>query len=271
MRRPRDMSTEPIPSGAAPGSRRSLPVLAAAVLAVLALILALLLGMGLGSRSASAAPVAAPGVAAVSGGVSVLGTASVTGTPDTLTLSMSVAVTRPSASEALAAANAAAAKLHAALKERGVADADLQTSGLSLYPNYTDKSVIKGYQAGESVTAKLRDLKTAGATIGAVATAAGDDARIDGIRLGLESDSTLLKEARAKAVADAKVRAETYAQAADRSVGAVLSIAEPGVSFAFQPKAYGAAESAQATASDVPLQVGSQDIQVSVTVTYELR
>lgn len=249
-----------------------LQALLIAMAAVLALVAAVLAGTLLANRPASAAPVTSTGVTAIPGGVSVLGTATVTGTPDTLTLSMSVAVTRPTAAEALAAANAAAAKLHASLKDRGVADKDIQTAGVGLYPNYTDKMAISGYQSTQGVTAKLRDMKTAGATIGAVATAAGDDARIEGIKLGLESDSELLKAARAKAVADARSRAQTYAKAADRSIGAVVSIAEPGVTFPnmgtqFQSRSAATAEAMQA----VPIQPGSQDIQVSVTVTYALQ
>lgn len=265
-----DSSPSGTPSSAATSS--SLRATLIAIALILAILAALLVGILVTGRSATATPVAGATVTATPAGISVLGTSTVTGTPDVLTLSMSVAVTRPSASQALSAMNASAAKLQSALKSQGIDAKDLQTSNLSLYPNYGEKSVIDGYQASQSVNATLRDLATAGATIGKVTDALGNDARIEGLSFGLESDSALLKEARAKAIADAKVRAQTYAEAANRSVGDILSIAEPGVTFSVQPT-YKAAEAASPTGagSSVQLQPGSQEVEVSVTVTYALR
>src|SRR5690349_859631 len=87
-----------------------------------------------------------------SGGITVSATGTVSGTPDTLRLSMGVSVTSGTVSTALAQANAAAEKVQASLRQHGVAAKDLQTSGLSIQPQYGsgDRPVITGYSVTES-------------------------------------------------------------------------------------------------------------------------
>jgi hypothetical protein len=203
-------------------------------------------------------------------GITVTSTATVTGTPDTLRLSMSVSVSRSSVGDALAQANAAAAKVQASLRKSGVAAKDLQTSGMSIYPTYgSSGSSITGYQVSESLTAVLRHLDKAGSAISAAAAAGGNDVRIDTVSLDIEDTGALLATARTKAVGDARTKAEQYAQAAGRDLGALTSLSE-SVSTPSSPY-YPAPMSADAAKSAVPIQAGSQHVQVSVTAVYALR
>ncbi len=93
------------------------------------------------------------------GKITVTGTGTVTGTPDQLILSMGVQTSASSVSIALRQANEAASRVIRSLKAGGVRAADIQTSGLSIEPNYTNGSQAPvGYGVSEQLTATLRDL-----------------------------------------------------------------------------------------------------------------
>ena len=211
---------------------------------------------------------AAPG-GTVSSGITVTGTGNATGTPDELQLSLEVDEHAGSVGPALDAANHDMTKVRDALRAQGVADADLQTSGMSVQPNYGQQGNITGYQVTESLNAVLRNLGRAGGAITAAASAAGNAVRIDGVSLDLnDSSSNLLGTARANAMADAKTRASQYANAAGRTLGPVISVTE--TSNAQPPMPYDSFHAAAGSASSVPISAGTQQVSVSVTVTYGL-
>jgi len=206
-------------------------------------------------------------------GITVTGTGAVSGTPDSLRLAMGVSVVQPSVTAALDGANAAAAKLQATLRQRGVADKDLQTSGVSIQPQYTDGGTgrppaVSGYEVSESLTATLRNLRTAGDTITAAAQAGGNATRVTSVSLDLTDTGQLVTAARAKAFTEAKAKAQQYAQAAGVPLGAVASISEQ-VSGGPSP-VYAADVAGGAAAKSVPIAAGSQDVGVTVTVVFSL-
>src|SRR5579872_2596525 len=203
-------------------------------------------------------------------GITVTGTGSATGTPNELQLSMSVNTQASSVGTALGEANQSMSRVRDSLKAHGVADADLQTSGMSVQPNYSQGGAVNGYQVTESLTATLRDMNGVGDTVGAAVAAGGDAARVDGLSLNLSDPaSSLLSAARASAIADAKARAQQYATAAGQSLGPVTSITEVPAS-PVVPYGLGAAASASGAAPSVPISSGSQQVSVTVTVTYAL-
>jgi uncharacterized protein YggE len=222
-----------------------------------------------------ATPVSAvSSVGPVGGGVSVDGTGRVTGTPNLLRLDSSVTVTKPTVTEAMQAANTVMAAVQQTLKSDGVAAADLQTSGLSVQPNYTyanNTQRLTGYQVSENLSVVLRNLSTAGSIISDAARVGGDSLQIGGASLDIDQDDALIAKARQAAFADALAKAQTYAQAAGRTLGAVSSISESTDS---QPVTYDyrMAAAAPAAGSDapVPIQAGSQDVTVNVAVTWTL-
>ena len=75
-------------------------------------------------------------------------------------------------------------------------------------------------------------------------------------------------EARSSAVADARQRAEQYAEAAGVKVGAVQSITESVTTSPYPYAASALAYDARSAAGAVPIQAGSQDVSVNVTITY---
>ena len=226
------------------------------------------------TRTANASPTQPSATLAIGPGITVGGRATVAGTPDTLRLDLSVVATASSVSEALTSANRSAAAVQKSLLDNKVQKKDLQTSGLNIQPeyDYTKQGTprLKGYQVSESITAKLRDLGRAGDIIGRAVTAGGNAVRVNAISLDLEDTSALVSSARDKAFANAKAKAEQYARAAGRSLGDVISIAEDVTAPSPIPLQYGSfAASARDTAS-VPIQPGSQDVSVGVTVVFAM-
>jgi uncharacterized protein YggE len=204
-------------------------------------------------------------------GITVSGTAAVAGTPDTLRVDLSVVATATSVTEALAKANGAADAVQKSLLGSGVTKKDLQTSGLNIGPryDYTNPAAprLTGFDVSESLTAKLRDLGRAGDAIGKAVGAGGNAVRVNGVSLNLEETGALVSEARGAAFADARTKAEQYARAAGRSLGGVVSVAESVANPS--PISMGGAD-VLTTAAKVPIQPGSQNVSVTVSVVFSM-
>jgi len=235
----------------------------------------------LGTGQGSAAPATASGAtgsaaltaaAAAPGGtkITVTGTGNVSGVPNELALSMGVQTNGTSVAAALRQANSAVRSITAVLRRSGVTPSDIQTSGLSIYPNYSGSSgVPDGYQVSEQLSITLRRLSAAGSQISAAAHAGGNATVIDGVSLNLSDTGTLLASARARAVADAKAKATAYARALGRPLGPVVSMSETPAAQPY-PLPEFAASSAARTASPVPVHPGTQRLSVTVTVIFAL-
>jgi uncharacterized protein len=238
------------------------------------LIGAFTLGAGQGSASpatASGAALTAATPPATATRITVTGTGNVSGVPNQLSLSMGVQTSAGSVATALRQANAAARSVTAVLGRSGVAASDIQTSGLSIYPNYSGGSgVPSGYQVSEQLTITLRRLPEAGSQISAAARAGGNATTIDGVSLNLSDTSSLLAAARVRAVADARAKAAAYARALGHSLGPVLSMSETPPAQPFQPLPFAAVPSPSKAASSVPVHPGTQQLSVTVTVVFAL-
>ncbi len=195
-------------------------------------------------------------------------TGTVTGTPDVVTISLGVETRSPSAQTALDDNNRLATDVINVVKEKGVAPEDLQTSQLSIYPSYDDKGTVTGYQVTNMVTAKLHDIAGAGALIDAAGQAAGDAVRVQQLSFSIDDDSDLRANARADAVRLAQAQAKQLADAAGIALGPIHSITESPIAGAMvYPQAAMATDSA---AGSVPIEPGSQQLQVTVQVVYEI-
>ena len=249
--------------------RRALAASAAAV-AVAAVTGAYLVGAANRPAAAAQTVYAAPAANQSSSalpGITVTGVGTVNGTPDTLTLDLTVTQTRDDVSSALSAANDSMNAVDAALSGKGVANADLKTSGAQLQPNYSSGGSINGYTATESLTATLRDLKSAGSAISTAAAAGGNATRIDNVSLDIEHNNSLMTQARTAAYADAKAKAQQYADASGEALGKPTQVTET-VNAPSTPM-YGAmAATGSAAISPVPIKAGSAQISVTVTVVF---
>jgi len=239
---------------------------AVTVLACLAVAAYVVFGAGGGGHQARAAS-----TAAVDDTVSVQGTGTVQGVPDRMTATFGVHATRGSVQDALDAVAHDAQRVVSALRHSGVDDADMRTTDLELDPRYTNNGRRDGYDASETVTATFHDLSTAGRHIAATVASAGNAATVNGLSFDLSSDTKLLALARSAAFADAKARAQQYAELSGRSLGSVRHVSESIVSPSDQPQLYkGAALAAGGAAAPVPIQAGQQPVTVMVTVVWQL-
>ncbi|WP_231569641.1 SIMPL domain-containing protein [Prescottella defluvii] len=212
---------------------------------------------------------AQPGSAGDPAGIDTRGTGTVTGTPDTLTVALGVQTQAGEAAAALDANAQRSTALIDTLKGRGVPAEDIQTSGLSVNPTYESGSGrINGYQVTNRVTATLHDIATAGTLIDAAAAAAGDSIRVEQTVFSISDDSELRAEARARAVRQAQDQARQIADAAGVNLGAVRSIVEvpptaPENPLMRSPMAFD-------HANTVPVEAGSQELAVTVQITYDI-
>jgi len=200
--------------------------------------------------------------------ITVTGTGTVNGTPSQLVLSIGVQVSATTVGSALTQASQAVRRVTTTLKTHGVAAADIQTSDLSIQPNFRGSAPTPdGYGASESLTATLRRLSAAGTQISAATRAGGNATTINGISLNLTDTSTLLARARTAAVTNAKVKATQYATALGLHLGPVISITDQAPA---QPFPFPAAGPAASRASSVPISPGTQQLSVSITVIYAI-
>lgn len=199
--------------------------------------------------------------------ISTQGTGIVTGSPDTVTIVLGVETRASDASTALTDNAERARSLIETIKAQGVEEKDIATKNLSVQPNFLPGGSIDGYTVTNQVTATLRDVDRSGDLIDAAAGAAGDAIRVQQLTFSIDDDSDLRAQARARAVTQAQEQAEQIAEAAGAELGAVQSITEvPETEATPFPVSRSLADGAAST----PIEAGSQDLSVSVSVTYEI-
>lgn len=195
--------------------------------------------------------------------VTVTGSGSVAGVPDTATVSFGVTTQGKTAGAAFASNAADSAKVIAALKAAGVAAKDLQTETVSLSPRTNDTGEqILGFTAFNSVTATLHDLARAGAIVDA-GVAAGADT-VNGPALSRSDSAAQYRAALKLAVDDAHTKASALGDAGHFTVGAVQAVVENSAS---EPVPM--ADKAAAPSS-TPIEPGTQQVDASVTVTFAI-
>lgn len=232
--------------------------------------------------SAIALAVAVPGAAAAQGAtivqplagtrLDISATGEVSRVPDLAIISAGVQTLQPTATAAIEENATRMERVRAALKRAGIADADIQTSSISLNPEYryaeNQPPVLTGYRASNTVNVKFRDLKRSGAILDALVREGAN--QINGPSLTIDKPEEAYDEARIKAIAVGRRRAEIYARALGMRVVRILSVSEGGGSFPGpMPVAY--ARDAAMAVSKTEIIPGTQDIQVTVSISFELR
>jgi uncharacterized protein YggE len=195
-----------------------------------------------------------------SGGITVVGTGSANATPDRASFTFGTVSQARTAAAALAASSQAVDRVVAALRNAGVARADIQTSEVSLSPRMNDTGeTIVGYTATNSVTANIRRLGDAGAVIDAAVGAGAN--QVYGPNLIASDQDAAYRTALGAAVAEARTKAETLASASGLTLGRITAIAESGGGPQPLP--------ATGTRDSAPqIEPGTQRIDASVSVTF---
>lgn len=236
------------------------------------LMLALLLAIATPMTAASAQQVS-PTVAAAAQGTTL--TVSATGeasrTPDFASVGAGV-VTQADTVDAAMRDNAARmSQVLAALRNAGIAERDIQTSRVSLAPQYRYEEnhapAIVGYQANNSVSVKVRDLARLGRVLDALIAPGAN--QINGPDFGIEHPEAAYAEARREAVRMALVQAQTYADALGVKVRRIVRINESGASVNL-PMPRMRAMAAPVADAATPIASGETTLSVQIEVEFEL-
>ncbi len=214
-------------------------------------------------------PFALPALAESGPTITVTGEGTVASAPDLATISLGVTTQAATAAEAMAANSMALNAVLERLKAAGVEPRDMQTSNLTLNPNWVSydsgsSSKIDGYIASNMLTVQVRNLTNLGAVLDNSITDGANT--LNGITFGIAEPGPALDEARKKAVADAMARATLLADAAGAKLGPVVSITEQS-GFA-NPMPMFRMDAAQA--ESVPTAGGEVGLTASVTMVFEI-
>ncbi len=207
--------------------------------------------------------------------ITVTGTGDAVGVPDIATMSFSVVEQGDTVAAVTTTTTEAMNKIVTTLKSAGIADADIQTTGYNLNPRYdyskNKSGEILGYTLTQSVTVKIRNLDSIGQVVDAATTAGAND--ISSPAFAIDDPEAIKTEARAEAFTKAQAKAVSLAEAADVHLGDIVTFSEDdgGV---VSPQPYYAERSlagdAMITADYATIEVGSQEVNVSVSVTYAI-
>jgi len=232
------------------------------------------LAAGLSAALVGAAPAAAEDAAQAAGTITMEGRGTVAVTPDMAVISASVVTTGDEAAQALAGNSEAIAKVIEVIKGEGIEAKDIQTSGFGIYPRYDQSKTsdrqpdIIGYEIRNGVEVKVRDLTKLGGLLSLVVESGAN--AVDGIRFEVSDPAEKLDEARKKAVAAARHKAEVFAAAAGSELGGILTITETGVQMP-RPVMLRAENMMMAKAGPVPVEAGEETIAASVTISWSLK
>ena len=164
-------------------------------------------------------------------GIWVAGEGTIDLEPDLALLNVGVEVQAETVSEARGEAAAAMDAVIAAVKARGLTDADIQTSSFNIWPRYDyveGVQTLAGYRVSNTATIKMHDLDNVGDIIDDVAEAGGDATRIDGISFTVEDPTPFMADLREAAVKNATDKAQHYADLIGASLGGLFYLTETG-------------------------------------------
>ena len=198
-------------------------------------------------------------------GIWVNGEGKVTVTPDIASLNLGITAQAASVAAAQSQAAEAMNKVMTALTDNGVAKKDIQTQHFSIdqvtrWDEEKQQEVVIGYRVTNMVTAKIREIDKTGAIIDAVAAAGGDFTRINGIGFSVDDPTPYYKEAREKAMADAKAKGEQLAELSGVKLGKPTYISE-GTIYPVYPTMY-----KEATGAPAPTPVSPGELELTLTV-----
>lgn len=201
------------------------------------------------------------------------GEGKVTALPDIATISVGVQTENKSVSAAQKENTSKMNAIIEKIKSLGVAAEDIKTTNYTIYPLYdypNGQQVSRGYQVSQNVDVKIRNLDSIGNVLAAVAGLGAN--QVGGVSFTIDEPEELRQQARLKALAAAKKKAQALADAAGIKLGKVVGFSEdagyvPTPVFYGKDMAMGMGGGGGAAPS---IESGSQDVTVNVSVVYEI-
>lgn len=236
------------------------------------LMMALALGVA-ALPSVAAAQVAPPQMPPIVGTrLDVSATGETTRVPDVAIITAGVVTRAPTAGAAIQENSARMDRVLAALKRAGVADRDVQTSSINLNPEYRYQEnrppELVAYSASNQVNIRFRDIRNSGKILDALVAEGAN--QINGPTLTIDKPEAALDEARARAVAMGRERAQLYARSTGMRVARLVAVSETGGNYPVPPPMPVMME-ARAQAANSKIDPGEQKLQVSLAMTFELQ
>jgi uncharacterized protein YggE len=213
------------------------------------------------------------GVEAPNRGVTVQATGTAEVIPDSVALAFSVTAVAESNEEAVDEVARLADAARESLRESGIDEDEIQTRTVTTYPEYQydadGKQTLVGYRATQSFAVDIDDAQRAGAVVDSLVSAVGDGLQIESVTPVVGDNEDALEVARESAIRNAREKAEDYADLLDVDLGDVQTVTELSAPVTFQPRAVG--ESADASMAKIDIDLGSQEVSVTVEVRWSLR
>ena len=207
-------------------------------------------------------------------GVTVQATGTVKVVPDGVSFNFAVSVLAQSSETAMSDASAAAEKVRAALEAAGVAKDDIATQNISVYPEYvsstTGMQTLSGYRAQQVFTVTLRDTAKAGEVVDAVIAAGGNSLQVYGVTPTLLDTDAAVAQAREAAIKSAKEKAKDYAGLVDEDLGSVVYVTEVTSPSSPIPLMVGDSATVSSPMAKTEINLGTQDVSVTVEVRWSL-
>jgi len=207
-------------------------------------------------------------------GISVSGQGKVFATPDIANLTLGIQAQAATVSEAQSQATSVMNEVMAALTANGIAEKDIQTSYFNIqrvtqWDSNKNQEVTVGYMVNNQVTVKIRQVENAGTIIDAVASAGGDFTRINNIQFSIDDPLPYYDQARAKAMADVKDRAQSLAKLAGVTLGKLVYVTES--SGQVYPQVISVGRSSVDSAQTTPISAGELEIDLTVQAVYSIK
>jgi uncharacterized protein YggE len=199
-------------------------------------------------------------------------TGEVTRVPDVAIISAGVVTRSSTATGAIQDAANRMERVRAALKRAGIEDRDIQTSNISLNPEYrydnNQPPQLVAYTASNQLTIRFRDIRNSGRILDALVSEGAN--QINGPSLTIDKPEAALDEARARAVANGRARAELYARALGLRIVRIVSVSEGGGGYPVPPP-MPMAMAGRSEAADTKIDPGVQKLQVNLAMVFELQ
>ena len=226
-------------------------------------VIAILMSLAAGTLSPAAE-------AAASRYITISAQGSVKVVPDAVRINATATAVAATSKEALAATSKTASAVRTALKNSKIDSKDIATQSVTVYPEYkynTDgSSTLVGYRGSQSFTITVRAADTAGTVVDSLVAAGGDNLQINGATPFILDSTNSLEAARAAAVKSAKAKATSYAKLMGVKLGKINYLIENSAPTNYTPVMATAKAESDATVIDL----GQQDVTISVTVQWSL-
>lgn len=215
--------------------------------------------------------------------ISVAGKGEVVAEPDIATFSFSVTKESKAVEEAQEASAKAVSAILAYLKEQGIAEKDIQTTGYTIYPRYEypdarssiyppyGRQTLAAYVVTQSITVKVRELAKAGELLSGAGSRGATE--VSGLSFDFDKRDAMVKEARDKAIAEAREEADKLANALGVRLVRIVSYSDNGNYIPLYKRAYAVEMQASNGSADASasLPAGEQRIVSNVTIVYEVK